>query len=222
VDTLSQSVCSSRGAPPRRAVLLIGLAGAGKTLLLHRLAELGEQVIDLERLANHSGSVFGGLGKSPQPSHNHFQQLVGDAWSSANPELRLWLEDEGPFIGSVGLPLWLLDVCAGLPVVEVVADRETRISRLVDEYGSIPAAQLEGAVKRLDQRLARAEAAIDAIRARRLPEAIEMVLDYYDSAYNHRMKQHQRRILATYRSNTDEPRDLIRLVDENLRGVLDA
>jgi tRNA 2-selenouridine synthase len=207
VDTLLQSVCSSRGAPSRRAVVLTGLAGAGKTRLLDRLSGLGEQVIDLERLANHSGSVFGGLGKPQQPSHDQFQQLVSNAWSSANPEIPLWLEDEGPFIGSVGLPSWLVEAFGYFPVVEVVADREARISRLVEEYGSIPSADLETALNRLDQRLdrVRLDAAINALRAGRLPDAIEIVLAYYDKAYRHRMAQHRGRILATYHSPAGDP-----------------
>jgi tRNA 2-selenouridine synthase len=218
VDTLSQPVCSSRGAPSRRAILLTGLAGAGKTLLLDRLSALGEQVIDLERLANHSGSVFGGLGRTQQPSHNQFQQLVNDAWSSANPESLLWIEDEGPFIGSVGLPSWLVETMPQFPVVEVVADREERISRLTEHYGSIPREALEAALNRLGQRLDRSvlTAAIHATRDGLVRDAIEIVLDYYDSAYNHRMTRRERRILATYRSQTDKPRDLIKRVKEML------
>ena len=203
---------------------MTGLAGAGKTLLLDRLSELGEQVIDLERLANHSGSVFGGLGRTQQPSHDQFQQLVNDAWSSANPESLIWIEDEGPFIGSVGLPSWLVETMPQHPVVEVVADRDERVSRLVNQYGSIPPSDLEAALNRLDQRLdrSRIDTAINAIRAGRLRDAIEIVLDYYDSAYNHRLTTQQRRIVTTYRLTADEPCDLIRLVNENVRGALDA
>lgn len=198
--------------------MLTGLAGAGKTLLLNRLSELGEQVIDLERLANHSGSVFGGLGRTQQPSHNQFQQLVNDAWSSANPESLLWIEDEGPFIGSVGLPSWLVEAMPQFPVVEVVADREVRISRLIEQYGSIPREALEAALNKLGQRLDRSvlTAAIHATRAGLVRDAIEIVLDYYDSAYNHRMTRRERGILTTYRSQTDKPRDLIKRVKEML------
>lgn len=198
--------------------MLTGLAGAGKTLLLDRLSELGEQVIDLERLANHSGSVFGGLGRTQQPSHNQFQQLVNDAWSSANPESLLWIEDEGPFIGSVGLPSWLVEAMPQLPLVEVVADREARILRLTEQYGSIPPEALEAALNRLDQRFDRSRlaAAVHATRDGLVRDAVEIVLDYYDSAYNHRLTRRERRILATYRSQTDEPRDLIKRVKEML------
>lgn len=110
-----------------------------------------------------------------------------------------------------------------LPVVEVVAERETRISRLVEQYGAIRTADLEAAVHRLDQRLdrVRVDAALNAIRAGRVRDAIEIVLDYYDSAYNHRLTRHERRKLATYRSPGDEPGDLVRLINEG-RGILDA
>ncbi len=196
----------------------MGLAGAGKTRLLDRLSTLGEQVIDLERLANHSGSVFGGFGKPPQPSHNLFQQLVGDAWSSASPEAPLWIEDEGPFIGSVGLPLWLLGMFQQLPVVEVIANREERLARIVEEYGSIPPVDFEAALNRLDRRFdrSRLEAAANATRAGHMRYAIEIVLDYYDAAYRHRMSQHGRKIVATHHFPADDPRDLVRVVHSAL------
>lgn len=198
--------------------MLTGLAGAGKTRLLDRLAQLGEQVIDLERLANHSGSVFGGLGKPPQPSHELFQQLVTGAWSSAKPDAPLWIEDEGPFIGSVGLPPWLQETFTHLPVVEVVADRAERIARIVEEYGSTPAAELEAALNRLDRRFdrSRCNVAAKAIRTGQLRYAIEIILDYYDAAYRHRMSQQRRKILATYISHTDDPHELIRVVRSSL------
>jgi tRNA 2-selenouridine synthase len=199
---------------PQHVILLHGLTGAGKTRLLDELSQLGEQVINLEQLANHSGSVFGGLGRSPQPSHDAFQQLVSDAWSAADPERLLWIEDEGPFIGSVGLPLWLLEKFPHLPVVEVVAEQEERISRIVEDYGSIATADLEAALCRLDQRFGRSRvaSAVDAIRAGRLRDAVEMVLEYYDGAYRHRMSQQNRKVVATYDSSANDARDLIRLV----------
>ena len=47
--------------------IVAGATGAGKTEVLTQLAEMGEQVLDLEHLANHRGSAFGGLGLPPQP-----------------------------------------------------------------------------------------------------------------------------------------------------------
>lgn len=206
-----QAALPPRGANFCRAILLTGLAGAGKTHLLDELSKLGEQVIDLEQLANHSGSVFGGLGRSPQPSHNIFQQLVWDAWLAADPEAPLWIEDEGPFIGSVGLPSWLTDMLPQLPVVEVESELAKRISRLAEQYGSIPQTDLEAALNRLDRRFDRSlvDSAIAAVRTGRLRDAIEIVLPYYDDAYRHRMVQHSRTILATHRPGIDDPRALV-------------
>jgi tRNA 2-selenouridine synthase len=55
--------------PPTRVVVLGGCTGSGKTEVLHVLRAKGEQVLDLEGLANHRGSAFGAVGQLPQPSN---------------------------------------------------------------------------------------------------------------------------------------------------------
>ena len=57
-------------------IVLGGLTGSSKTHILRKLNEKhGEQVIDLEGLANHKGSAFGSLGQPPQPSTEHFATI---------------------------------------------------------------------------------------------------------------------------------------------------
>jgi tRNA 2-selenouridine synthase len=137
----------------RRLIVLAGLAGSGKTELLHRLASHGEAVVDLENLAAHRGSAFGGLGRPPQPSPKEFAMLVDAAWRGADPARVLWIEDEGPFIGSVGLPAPLLQQICTAPVVEVEAPLPDRVTRLTAAYDSIPIRSLIGALESAAPRL---------------------------------------------------------------------
>src|SRR3954470_5151477 len=61
-----------RSASGAYIAVLTGLSGAGKTELLAALAAAGEPVLDLEAMARHRGSAFGGIGRAPQPSHAEF------------------------------------------------------------------------------------------------------------------------------------------------------
>jgi tRNA 2-selenouridine synthase len=58
---------------PLTYIILGGLTGSGKTELLHMLGRAGEQILDLEKLACHKGSVFGGLGQPGQPANEQFE-----------------------------------------------------------------------------------------------------------------------------------------------------
>src|SRR4051812_12459115 len=88
---------ASRLAPGHGLVVLTGLAGAGKTEFLHELRDAGEQVLDLEGLAVHRGSAFGGIGLGAQPTHAAFERAVRRELAGTDPARRLWVEDEGPF-----------------------------------------------------------------------------------------------------------------------------
>src|SRR3954471_9866283 len=118
-------------------IVLVGLAGSGKTELLHRLAATGEHVVDLEALAAHRGSAFGAFGQPAQPSHDGFQAAVRAAL--AVPAARTWVEDEGEYLGSVGLPPELNAALRVAPCVEVSAPRADRVRRIVATYGAAPA-----------------------------------------------------------------------------------
>src|SRR5690554_1798449 len=77
-----------------------GRTGVGKTEILDALRELGEEVVDLEGLANHRGSAFGGLLLEEQPSQKHFENLLGMAMAHARRSGRaVWMEDESRMIG---------------------------------------------------------------------------------------------------------------------------
>ena len=187
-----------RLAPAGGMVVLAGLAGAGKTELLHELAAAGEQVLDLERLAVHRGSAFGGVGLGPQPSHAAFVRTVRAELAAADPARRLWIEDEGPFIGRVGLPPELVARIESVPCVELRAPFETRVARLVATYGDASLPELEAAIARSLTRLGRETAAAATARLRDggpVP-AVRLLLPAYDAAYEHRMQRLGRHCLG--------------------------
>ena len=65
---------------PHNLIILGGKTGSGKTDILKELARQGEQIIDLEGLANHKGSTYGAIGQAPQPATEQFENLVHQQW----------------------------------------------------------------------------------------------------------------------------------------------
>ena len=186
----------------RTVFLIAGLTGVGKTTILQTLRLLGEHVIDLEALAHHRGSAFG-AGASPQPRHRAFVHLVRRALADAR-EHRVWLEDEGPFIGSVGLPPELYARFATAPTVWLEAPRAYRVRRLVETYGS--RTDLLASLDRIAPRFgAEPTSAVQrALGEGALETAAGLLLEYYDTAYQNRTASWSRPIITRVDGTRDD------------------
>jgi tRNA 2-selenouridine synthase len=193
-------------------IVLSGLAGVGKTETLARLRERGEATLDLEHLAGHRGSAFGGLGLGPQPTHAAFQRAVR-ARLARNRRRIVWVEDEGDFIGSVGLPAELVASTHGAPLVELCAPRPARIARIAAEYGAAPASDWLAAVDVVEPRLGsdRADAVRDAIASGDTAHAVDILLDYYDAGYRRRASTLSRRRIGVVDQGASVVDDLFEL-----------
>jgi len=172
-----------------RVIALTGLAGVGKTAMLGQLAAVGEQVLDLEGLAAHRGSAFGRIGiAAPQPSESEFHLRVRNALASFDRDRPVWLEDEGPHIGSLWLPREVIQAIAGADTVQITAPLEERLRRLTDTYGRADRADLINATQRIRRRLgnSRTDRAISHFHAGRPEAAIRVLMDYFDDGYARR------------------------------------
>lgn len=85
-------------------VVLCGRTGSGKTRLLQALASQGAQVLDLEAIARHRGSVLGALPDRPQPSQKAFDTGLWQALVALDPSRPVFVESESRKIGAVQLP----------------------------------------------------------------------------------------------------------------------
>jgi tRNA 2-selenouridine synthase len=131
-------------------VVIAGRTGSGKTRLLQALAEAGAQVLDLEGLAKHRGSVLGGLPFEPQPSQKAFETQVWTALSAFDPARPVYVESESRKIGQLQVPTALLDrMRSEGRVVMVTMPDDARVQLLLEEYGFF-ATQLERFCGHLD------------------------------------------------------------------------
>lgn len=113
--------------------VLCGTTGSGKSRVLEGLEEAGEQVLDLERLAQHRGSVLGEL-STPQPSQKAFESALWQQLTRFDPERPVWVEAESRTIGRLRLPESLLQRIRSDPCWRLEASLEERVSFLLREY----------------------------------------------------------------------------------------
>lgn len=162
-----------------------GLTGAGKTRVLKMLEAAGEQVLDLEGIANHRGSAFGGIGQQLQPTTEQFSNYLFEKLGTFDSEKIIWIEDEGHNVGSVVVPAPIYQRLRHSPGIEFETTTEIRIQNLLEDYGDLQPSELSVAVERIRKRLGgqHADAAKAAIESGDIRGAIELVLGYYDKFY---------------------------------------
>ena len=111
-----------------------GVTGSGKSRLLKALASAGAQVLDLEDLAAHRGSVLGQLPGRPQPSQKMFESRLLAELAALDPARTVYVEGESKKIGQLQVPEALMRAMRAAECVLLDADVATRIALLTEEY----------------------------------------------------------------------------------------
>ena len=114
--------------------VLAGYTGTGKTKILHALAQRGQQVLDLEGLANHQGSLLGEPPEGQNVSQKWFESQLWDAMRHFDPARPVWTEAESAKIGEVSCPKDVLHAVRGGTTYEIEADRDERARFLSAGY----------------------------------------------------------------------------------------
>jgi tRNA 2-selenouridine synthase len=121
---------------PARVVVLDGNTGTAKTALLAHLAAQGAQVVDLEALANHRGSVFGGQAGG-QPTQRAFETALAMELVGCDPARPLLVEAESSKVGALRLPPVLWKAMREAPRIEIAAPLTARAAHLARSYRDV-------------------------------------------------------------------------------------
>jgi tRNA 2-selenouridine synthase len=186
--------------PAIRMVLLDGATGVAKTDILTRLAARGAQVIDLEGLAAHRGSLFGALSE-PQPPQKLFESRLLAAVEGLDLARPVLVEAESSKVGELNLPPTLWKAMTSAPRILLSAPRDQRAAYLLEAYGDVVAdpTRLEGILARLpphhgrDQRAAWRDL---AARGEHLALAESLIEAHYDPGYARSARRDEREILG--------------------------
>jgi tRNA 2-selenouridine synthase len=118
-------------------IALVGHTGTGKTRLLHALRDAGAQVLELEGLACHRGSLLGAWPGRPQPSQKAFDSALVGALAQFDPAQPVFVESESRRIGAITLPDALLERFHRGACVEIRAALDERVAFLLEDYGHL-------------------------------------------------------------------------------------
>lgn len=203
-----------------QVVVLKGKSGTGKTELLHHLRSRGYPVLDLEGLAGHRGSTFGGFeGEAPATQKNFDSELLAQLRDLEGNKYIL-VEGESKRIGNIYLPEFLFSAMRTAPIIVVDGSLEKRVERIVQDY--VPKTHagrinMYRALARLRHRLSKANFA-------KLKSCLDqedyagfvhlVLLEHYDETYDHQLPGTE--VLTTVNS------DNIKRAAQTIGALIDA
>ena len=176
--------------PKKKLILIGGKTGTGKTKILNGLKKQSFQIIDLEFLANHRGSTFGGLGMVKQPTNEYFENLIAEELNKFNNINSIFVEAESANIGSCRIPYEFFKQMKSAPRIEIIKDKNIRIEELIRTYSIYPKEDLKKSIIRISKRLGpqRTKSALEAVDKEDWAGVCISVLDYYDKCYSYELK----------------------------------
>ena len=168
--------------------VICGTTGSGKSRLLQTLDAAGAQVLDLEQLASHRGSVLGHLPGEPQPSQKMFETRIWERLRHFNTLEEVFVESESKKVGNVRVPDALMQAMRAAPCVALVLPDPARVELLMADYVHF-VDQPEALNQQLDclvtlygaEKISHWQAM--ASRNEMAPLVTELLVEHYDPAY---------------------------------------
>lgn len=191
---------------PHRLVLLDGNTGTAKTALLARLAARDVQVLDLEALAGHRGSLLGAM-PGGQPGQKAFETALAAALNRLDPDRPVVVEAESSKIGRITLPPALWAAMLHAPRIVMDVPLPARAAYLACAYRDVIADPQTVAERLKPLRRIRGHAVVDRWVALSQAGALEdlstsLMLDHYDPAYAKSRRIDTRAVLSVIDAST--------------------
>ena len=195
-----------------------GATGSGKSALLNELAKQGAQVLDLETLAQHRGSVLGRFADTPQPTQKWFDSQLADTLRRFDTSKPVFVEAESKKIGQIALPESLMAAIRSAPLWEVQAPINSRVEYLLQDY-----AEYVEHPERLKQQLSyllplfgreTLNQWFNAIDAGNFADITQtLLLEHYDPLYQRALDR---------QTQTRQPHDSLVLTDLSITTLIEA
>lgn len=193
--------------------VICGMTGSGKTRILRELHALGAQVLDLEALAIHRGSVLGNEPDIEQPSQKGFETNLWAALNGLDPAKIVFVESESKKVGGLHIPDILMESIRNGQCIELRSDTATRVSWLMREYHHFLSdpESFKNKLALLTSRYGKVQIAKwdDAIDSGRFAQLVEelLVLHYdpsYQSSIVRNFPNYQEDCFVTLASDSDD------------------
>ncbi len=168
--------------------VICGTTGSGKSRLLQLMADQGTQVLDLEKLAAHRGSVLGNLPSEAQPTQKAFESSIWQTLRKFDPQQIVYVESESKKVGNVRVPDALMERMRASSCVSLTLSQLDRVKLLMEDYVHF-VGDPTGLNTQLDcltplhgrEKIARWQAMANAGEMEALVD--ELLVDHYDPAY---------------------------------------
>lgn len=204
---------------PYEISILGGYTGSAKTETLLQLRNEGVSVIDLEGIAIHKGSAFGGIGLPPQPSQEMFEnKLALELYFKDNRHF--WLEDESQRIGILNIPHALWNTMRKSKITFIDIPFNDRLQYILKHYGKLDKERLIGAVVRIQKRFGPNETktTLNLLLEDKTEEAFELLLHYYDREYFKSLQKRENldSLLKKIAADKVDPEDNAKIIKESI------
>merc|ERR1712106_1157333 len=203
-----------------KLILVSGATGSGKSLLLETLEKRGEQILHLEQLAKHKGSVLGNYPNEDQPGQKKFDtEIYQKIEFEFDPKKVIWVENESTKVGNVNVPMRIWKKMLESPRIHINVSMEDRIQFILKDYDYICTEEskpgLIDTLTRLERHAGKKKPAewCEMVRNSQYEELVgDLIVEYYDKTY----RKPRGTALETY----DVPQGLILDQDQLLTSTM--
>ena len=201
-----------------------GKTGTAKTKILSTLEKLGGQVLDLEQLANHKGSLLGKINNSPQPSQKLFESLILNKIQSFKLNKIIFIESESSKIGNLHIPKELWKNMFNTKQILIEAPIQSRVNFLIRDYNYLINNDVifENLIKGLEKRMHKE--IIDEwkknIKSKNWKSLAHNLLNnHYDPAYTRSNKSKNNKIKKVFKINDVNQKSIKYVAEELIKSV---